>query len=100
MKLRKEQYEQIEDCFLKQQKPAKFSNLNMLNAVLYIMENGCKWRSLPEEYGDWHVIYVQPKKIAKILGTMIKSYTNSAIRLRGFFAVSNGFAVFSLAMIS
>lgn len=24
----------------------------MLNAVLYIVENGCKWGSLPKEYGD------------------------------------------------
>ena len=22
--------------------------LNFLNAVLYVMENGCKWRRLPE----------------------------------------------------
>jgi len=23
------------------------------------VENGCKWRDLPKEYGDWHIIYVQ-----------------------------------------
>ena len=27
--------------------------------MLYIVENGCKWRSLPKEYRDWHVIYVR-----------------------------------------
>ena len=37
----------------------------MLNAVLYIVENGCKWRSLPKEYGDWHVIYVRVNRWAK-----------------------------------
>ena len=48
-----------------QRKPAKVSNLEVLNAVLYIVENGCKWRSLPKEYGDWHVIYVRVIRWAK-----------------------------------
>ena len=65
MKLTIEQYEQIKDCFAKQRKPAKISNLEVLNAVLYIVENGSKWRSLPKEYGDWHVIYVRVNRWAK-----------------------------------
>jgi len=54
-----EQYEKIKDYFPKQRKPAKISNLDVLNAVLYLVENGCKWRGLPKEYGNWHVIYVR-----------------------------------------
>ena len=65
MELRKEQYEKIAECFPKQRKPAKISNLEVLNAVLYIVENGCKWRGLPKEYGDWHVIYVRINRWAK-----------------------------------
>ncbi len=65
MKLQKEQYEKIKDCFPKQRKPAKISNLDVLNAVLYLVENGCKWRGLPKEYGDWHVIYVRVNRWAK-----------------------------------
>ena len=65
MEIKKEQYEQIKECFPKQRKPAKISNLNVLNAVLYVVENGCKWRSLPKEYGDWHVIYVRINHWAK-----------------------------------
>jgi transposase len=65
MKLTIEQYEQIKEWFPKQRKPAKISNLEVLNAVLYIVENGCKWRSLPKEYGDWHVIYVRVNRWAK-----------------------------------
>ncbi|EOS61766.1 hypothetical protein C814_01273, partial [Anaerotruncus sp. G3(2012)] len=38
------------------------------------------------------------KAIAKILGTMIKSCTNSATKLRGFFAVSSDFVAFLPAM--
>ena len=58
MKIKKEQYERIKEYFPKQRKPAEISNLEVLNAVLYVVENGCKWRGLPKEYGDWHVIYV------------------------------------------
>ena len=44
---------------------AKISNLEVLNAVLYVVDNGCKWRRLPKEYGDWHVIYVRVNRWAK-----------------------------------
>lgn len=65
MELKKEQYEKIQECFPKQRKPAKISNLDVLNAVLYLVENGCKWRGLPKEYGNWHVIYVRVNRWAK-----------------------------------
>ena len=65
MELKEAQYEQIKECFPKQRKPAKIGNLDVLNAVLYVVENGCKWRSLPKEYGDWHVIYVRVNRWAK-----------------------------------
>lgn len=65
MKLNEEQYERISDCFPKQRKPAKIRNLDVLNAVLYLVENGCKWRGLPKEYGDWHVIYVRVNRWSK-----------------------------------
>ena len=29
------------------------------------MESGYKWRGLPKEYGDWHVIYVRVNRWAK-----------------------------------
>ena len=65
MEINKEQYEQIKECFPKQRKPAKISNLDALNAALYVVENGWKWRSLSKEYGDWHVIYVRIDRWAK-----------------------------------
>ena len=65
MKLTKEQYEKIAECFPKHRKPAKISNLDILNALLYLIENGCKWKSLPKEFGDWHVIYVRVNRWAK-----------------------------------
>lgn len=65
MKLTKEQYKKIEQCFPKHRKPAKVSNLDALNAILYVLENGCKWRRLPKECGDWHTIYMRMSRWAK-----------------------------------
>ena len=33
--------------------------------MLYFVENGYKWRGLPKEYGNWHVIYVRVGRRAK-----------------------------------
>jgi transposase len=41
------------------------NNLTFVNALLYIIENGCKWRALPSEYGDWHTIYVRFNRWSK-----------------------------------
>ena len=50
---------------------------------------------------NW-VMYLlfHPKAIAKIPGTMINRYTNSVIRLRGFFAASKDFVAFLPVMIN
>lgn len=37
----------------------KIENRTLLNAFIYRCENGCKWRALPESFGNWHVIYVR-----------------------------------------
>ena len=40
-------------------KPATISNDQFLCALLYIIENGCKWRALPKKYGNWHSVYMK-----------------------------------------
>ena len=32
---------------------------------MYVAENGCKWRALPKEYGNWHTIYVRLNRWSK-----------------------------------
>jgi transposase len=59
MKLTPEQFEQIAHLLPVQRGNVKISNYVLLNALLYILENGCKWRSLPEHYGKWHTIYTR-----------------------------------------
>ena len=36
-----------------------------LNALLYAVENGCKWRKLPEKYGKWNTIYKRANRWSK-----------------------------------
>ena len=47
MEITGEQYEQIAHCFPRHRGNVRYSNLEVLNAVLYATENGCKWRGLP-----------------------------------------------------
>jgi len=59
MKLKEHQYRRIEKLLPKQRGNVKIDNRNMLNALLYRCKNGCSWRDLPSEFGNWHVIYVR-----------------------------------------
>ena len=44
----------------------KIANLQVLNAILYIAEHGCKWRGLPKKFGRcWHSIYMRANRWAK-----------------------------------
>ena len=65
MKISKEQYERIADCFPRQRGNVAHDNLKVINAILYILENGCKWRSLPKEFGNWHTIYLRMSRWSK-----------------------------------
>ena len=41
------------------------SNLQLVNALLYITEHDCKWRALPATYGNWHTVYVRMNRWSK-----------------------------------
>ncbi len=59
------QYEKIKDSLPVQRGNVRLSNLTVLNALLYVAENGCKWRGLPKHFGNWHSIYVRMNRWAK-----------------------------------
>lgn len=65
MTITEEQFRRIEECFPKQRGNVKIHNLDVLNAILYVAENGCKWRALPERFGRWHTIYMRMNRWAK-----------------------------------
>ena len=56
------QFALIEPHLPKKRRPPKYSNKQVLDAVLYILSSGCTWRQLPKEYGNWHTIYTRFKR--------------------------------------
>ena len=59
MEITPEQFSIIEHCFPRQRGNVSLSNLNVLHAILYVAEHGCKWRGLPKRFGNWHTIYTR-----------------------------------------
>lgn len=54
-----EQYDLLHPYLPVQRGNVSISNLTLINAVLYVAENGCKWRALPKEFGNWNTVYVR-----------------------------------------
>ena len=59
------QFERISRHFPVQRGNVRTDNLDFINALLYIAENGCKWRALPEKYGNWATVYKKFNRWAK-----------------------------------
>ena len=56
MEITEEQYARIKDGLPVQRGNVSLTNLQVLNAILYVAEQGCKWRGLPKRFGRWHTI--------------------------------------------
>ena len=65
MEITAEQYEKIRGSLPIQRGNVKLHNLQVLNAILYVAEQGCKWRGLPSRFGNWHSIYTRMNRWAK-----------------------------------
>ena len=65
MEITEEQYVRIKDSLPVQRGNVSLSNLQFLNAVLYVAEHGCKWRGLPKRFGNWHTIYTRMNRWSK-----------------------------------
>lgn len=57
MRLTEKQYQKIEPLLPIARGNVRVDNLTFLNAILYVAENGCKWRALPRRYGHWNTVY-------------------------------------------
>ena len=57
MELTLAQYERISGYFPRQRGNVKNDNYKIINALLYLLENGCKWKALPLRFGNWATIY-------------------------------------------
>ena len=65
MEISEEQLRRIEAALPRQRGNVRVTNLQFLNALLYVAEHGCKWRGLPKRFGPWHTIYTRMNRWSK-----------------------------------
>ena len=65
MEITDAQYRLIEHGLPTQRGNVRWSNLRVLNAILYVTEQGCQWRGLPTRFGNWHTIYTRMNRWSK-----------------------------------
>ena len=65
MEITPEQLSKIENCLPRQRGNVSVSNFQVVNAILYVAEHGCKWRGLPKRFGNWHTIYTRMNRWTK-----------------------------------
>ena len=55
------QWNLIEPLFPKYRtgRPAKYSNRQLFNGILWICKTGAPWRDLPSYYGPWKTVYTR-----------------------------------------
>lgn len=51
-----EQWAEIEPLFVGMRE-YKYSKRELLNAILYVVDSGCKWRQLPHDFPTWQTVY-------------------------------------------
>lgn len=44
-------------------RPRKYSQREMLNAILYLTRSGCSWRMLPHDLPPWKAVYAYLRKL-------------------------------------
>jgi transposase len=90
VELSADQYAQIESCLPLQRGNVSISNLQVLNAILYVAENGCKWRALPKRFGNWHTIYTRMNRWSRGGWTTKIHFVAADARTALTFALSPG----------
>ena len=65
MEISTEQFARIKEFLPRQRGNVSHQNLAVINAILYVAENGCKWRAVPKRFGNWHTIYTRMNRWAK-----------------------------------
>ena len=65
MEITEAQYRRIAPSLPRQRGNVRVTNLQFLNALLYVAEQGCKWRGLPRRFGPWHTIYTRMNRWSK-----------------------------------
>ena len=62
MELTEAHYELVKDCFPPSRGAVELSNLEVLNALVFMARQGCTQRSLPERFGKWQTVYKRHRR--------------------------------------
>ena len=62
MEITEKEYAKIAKHVPVQRGNVEVENIIFLNALLYAVENGSKWRKMPEKYGKWNTIYQRARR--------------------------------------
>ncbi len=73
MELTESQFRRLKTCLPVQRRNVRLHNRLLLNAILYVVEQGCKWRGLPPRFGNWHTVH-----------TRMNRWSNSGVLQRVF----------------
>ena len=65
MELSEAQYQLIAPYLPVQRGNVSIPNVQVLNAILYVAEQGCKWLGLPCRFGNWHTVYTRMNRWSK-----------------------------------
>jgi transposase len=65
MHITREQFKRIRPLLPRPRGGVRISHYRFLNALAYMADNGCKWRSLPARFGPWHTVYMRLQRWAR-----------------------------------
>lgn len=62
-------------------RPRKHTYRSIINGILYVLEEGCKWRSLPKDFPNWSTVYFYFRKWRNLgIWEKINSVLRKAVR--------------------
>ncbi len=65
MEITEAQFKRIAPLLPRQRGKVSVPNLQVLDAILHVAEQGCKWRGLPKRSGNWHTICTRMSRRAR-----------------------------------
>jgi transposase len=83
-------YDEIKHLLPVQRGNVEIDNLTFFRALQYMVENGCRWRALPEHFGKWNSIYRRFRRWIDlgIFDAIEKEKQAQAIAIKGIKALS------------
>ena len=66
MQITQEQYERIAKYLPTQRGNVSMSNLQLINAILYVTENGCKRRASSKSTWKWYALTARPSRFIRM----------------------------------